>query len=38
MIDHAQDIEVLEPEPARQGGLVQKDTVSLAISQMAWSL
>ncbi|KAH9964577.1 P-loop containing nucleoside triphosphate hydrolase protein [Russula dissimulans] len=25
MINHAQDTEVLEPEPARQGGLVQKD-------------
>ncbi|KAI9510691.1 putative PRP16-RNA-dependent ATPase [Russula earlei] len=26
MIDHAQDTDVLEPEPARKGGLVQKDT------------
>jgi pre-mRNA-splicing factor ATP-dependent RNA helicase DHX38/PRP16 len=28
MIDHGQDTDVLEPEPARKGGLVQKDLVS----------
>jgi hypothetical protein len=28
MIDHGQDTDVLEPEPARKGGLLQKDMVS----------
>ena len=29
MFDQAHDTDVLEPEPVRQGGLVQKDMVSL---------
>ncbi len=28
MIDHGQDTDVLQPEPVRQGGLVQRDMVS----------
>lgn len=28
MIDHGQDTDVLEPEPVRQGGLVQRNMVS----------
>jgi pre-mRNA-splicing factor ATP-dependent RNA helicase DHX38/PRP16 len=31
MIDHGQDTDVLEPEPARKGGLLQKDMVSLVL-------
>jgi pre-mRNA-splicing factor ATP-dependent RNA helicase DHX38/PRP16 len=28
MIDHEQDTDVLQPDPVRQGGLVQRDMVS----------
>ena len=31
MVDHGQDTDVLEPEPARKGGLLQKDMVSLLL-------
>lgn len=31
MVDHGQDTDVLEPEPARKGGLLQKDMVSLVL-------
>ncbi len=31
MIDHGQDTDVLQPEPVRQGGLVQKNMVSLVL-------
>ena len=28
MMDSGQDMDILEPEPARKGGLVQKDMVT----------